>query len=84
MPAVNSTKRVGAGASVLRCAPGLARLLTDELRFQRLVGKADRPLVLRQRNHDLLFLQKLARSPAGAELRLAKCIELGLCPLQAA
>ena len=64
---------------MLRCAPGLARLLTDELRFERLIGKADRPLVLRQRNHDLLFLQKLAHSPAGAELRLAE--EVHRCPV---
>jgi hypothetical protein len=72
MPAVNSTKFGQGNAWVLRSAPGLARLLTDELRFERLIGKADRPLVLRQRNHDLLFLQKLAHPPAAGELRLAE------------
>jgi hypothetical protein len=66
---------------VLRCAPGLARLLQDELRFARLIAKADRPLVLRQRNHDLVFLPRLARPPRAGALRLAeevhRCLAYG-------
>jgi predicted RNA methylase len=67
------------GAWVLRCAPGLARLLQDELRFRRLIGKAERATVLRQRNHDLLFLPRLARVLGAGELRLAE--EVHRCPV---
>jgi len=57
----------------------LARLLQDEMRFGRLIGKTDRPTVLRQRNHDLVFLPRLAREPRGGDLRLAE--EVHRCPV---
>ena len=66
---------------VLRCAPGLAKLLVQELRFRKAAGKDDRIAVLHQRNHDLLFLKSVPRSAALAGLRIAeehyRCLAYG-------
>jgi predicted RNA methylase len=79
MPPAESRSRPSPGAWVLRCAPGLARLLQDELRFARLIGKGERPVVLRQRNHDLLFLPRLARALRPDDLGIAE--EVHRCPV---
>lgn len=57
---------------ILRCPPGLARVLHAELRFDKLVHHGDRADVLWQRNHDLLFLPHLRRPPGDGELRIAE------------
>jgi hypothetical protein len=50
-------------AWVARCAPGLASLLTAELRYQNLIHRGQRVDILRQRNHDLVFLGHLGHRP---------------------
>ena len=57
---------------ILRTAPGLARLLMDELRADRLIGRQDRVTALRQRNHDLLFVPRLRQAPRPDQFRLAE------------
>lgn len=57
---------------VLRCAPGLARVLQAELRFDKLLRHGDRADALWQRNHDLLFLPRLQRAPKPDDLRIAE------------
>jgi predicted RNA methylase len=59
-------------AWVVRSAPGLGRTLLAELRHDRLLGQDDRADLLWQRNHDLLFAPRLARTPAPHELRIAE------------
>ncbi len=66
---------------VLRCAPGLARLLGHELRFRKATGKGDRLDVVRQRNHDLLFIKSPRQARALPGLRIAeethRCLAYG-------
>jgi hypothetical protein len=50
-----------AQAWLLRCAPGLGRLLVKEMQFRRLVARGAKVLTLRQRNHDLLFLPHIPK-----------------------
>jgi predicted RNA methylase len=57
---------------VFRCAPGLAPVLTSEMRFAGLIGHAGRPTVRRQRNHDLIFLPRCRRRPGPSDLRIAE------------
>jgi len=70
---------VPAPAWLVRCAPGLSRLLQAELRHRKLLHSGDRVDALWQRNHDLLFLPRLARNPAPGELRLAE--DVARCPV---
>jgi SAM-dependent methyltransferase len=56
----------------VRCARGLFRVTVDELRFRKLLPPGAEPLVLRQRNHDLLFVQKALRIPTCSALRTAE------------
>jgi SAM-dependent methyltransferase len=58
------------GPWVIRCAPGLARVALAELRFRRVIAREARPAILRQRNHDLIFLQRDAGIPPGPLLRI--------------
>ena len=68
---VRSYRNVGdAGPWVLRCAPGLARVLSAELRFRRVLARDARPTVLRQRNHDLLFIGRAGGTAPQATLRI--------------
>ncbi len=46
------------GPLVIRCAPGLSPVTISEMKFRRLIHRNDRPLVVKQRNHDLIFLTK--------------------------
>ncbi len=57
---------------VVRSAPGLGRTLIAELRHDKLLGQNDRADLLWQRNHDLLFAPRLARTPRAHELRIAE------------
>lgn len=62
----------GETAWLLRCAPGLARVLELELRYDKLLPPGTRVDVSWQRGHDLLFLPRLAHAPKLAELRIAE------------
>jgi hypothetical protein len=64
---------------VLRCAPGLARVVAAELRFRRVLARGAAPAILRQRNHDLLFLGRAAEGPPGSTLRVPE--EVHYCPV---
>ena len=68
-----------APAWLLRCAPGLSRLLRGELRHRKLLRADDRVDTLWQRNHDLMFLPRLAQAPAAGDLRLAE--DVARCPM---
>lgn len=58
------------GPWVVRCAPGLARVAVSELRFRRALPRRAAPAILRQRNHDLLFIQRAGDRPPGPLLRV--------------
>jgi predicted RNA methylase len=57
---------------VVRSAPGLGRTLIAELRHDKLLGQNDRADLLWQRNHDLMFAPRLARTPQAHDLRIAE------------
>jgi hypothetical protein len=69
----------GAPGWLLRCAPGLAKTLITELRFNGLVDRRTRPTILWQRNHDLVFLPRLRKEPRPTDLRIAE--EIHRCPI---
>jgi hypothetical protein len=71
--------RAGAPAWLLRCAPGLAKHLIAELRFNGLVDRRAKPTILWQRNHDLVFLPRLRQEPRPTDLRIAE--EIHRCPV---
>jgi SAM-dependent methyltransferase len=64
---------------LLRCAPGLAKHLITELRFDGLVDRRTKPTILWQRNHDLVFLPRLQKEPRPTDLRIAE--EIHRCPI---
>ncbi len=64
---------------VVRCAPGLARVATTELRFRKILARGVEPTVLRQRNHDLLFIARAGDTPPDLTLRIPE--EIHYCPL---
>jgi len=64
---------------LLRCAPGLAKTLVTELRFNTLIDRRTKPTLLWQRNHDLVFLPRLQREPKPGDLRIAE--EVHRCPV---
>jgi SAM-dependent methyltransferase len=68
-----------APAWLLRCAPGLAKTLVTELRFNALIDRRTKPTLLWQRNHDLVFLPRLQREPQPTHLRIAE--EIHRCPV---
>lgn len=55
---------------MIRTAPGLARVAVAELRFRRAISRDTAPAILRQRNHDLIFIQRSGDNPPGATLRI--------------
>jgi SAM-dependent methyltransferase len=69
----------GAPGWLLRCAPGLAKHLITELRFNGLVDRRTKPTILWQRNHDLVFLPRLQKEPRPTDLRIAE--EIHRCPI---
>jgi hypothetical protein len=69
----------GAPSWLLRCAPGLAKHLITELRFNGLVDRRTKPTILWQRNHDLVFLPRLQKEPKATDLRIAE--EIHRCPV---
>lgn len=68
-----------APAWVVRCAPGLSKLLVTEMRFNGLIDRATRPTIKWQRNHDLVFLPRLRKEPRPTDLRIAE--EIHRCPV---
>lgn len=64
---------------LIRCAPGLARVATIELRFRKILARGVEPIVLRQRNHDLLFLSRAGEQPPDLTLRIPE--EIHYSPL---
>jgi hypothetical protein len=50
----------------------LFRVVVDELQYRKIVPPGSEPLVLRQRNHDLLFLQRASRIPKCSAIRTAE------------
>lgn len=46
------------GPTVIRSAPGLSPITVSELKFRGLIHRKNKPLTIRQRNHDLIFLPK--------------------------
>ena len=65
------TRATDPRALVVRCAPGLARVLQLEMRFRKLLPRGARPLVLHQRNHDLIFAKQAGAADALQSLRVA-------------
>jgi tRNA G10 N-methylase Trm11 len=57
---------------LLRCAPGLARTLQHEMKFRKLMERGARPLVVHQRNHDLVFLKNVVSAKELYAMRLAE------------
>jgi SAM-dependent methyltransferase len=74
-----SKPHAAAPAWLLRCAPGLAKTLVTELRFNALIDRRTKPTLLWQRNHDLVFLPRLEREPQPSDLRIAE--EIHRCPV---
>ncbi|HEU5329729.1 MAG TPA: methyltransferase domain-containing protein [Thermomicrobiales bacterium] len=64
---------------LVRCAPGLARVALAELRFRKVIPRTAGATILRQRNHDLIFLGHVAEQLPGGLLRIPE--ELHVCPL---
>jgi predicted RNA methylase len=60
------------GPWLVRCARGLFRVTADELHFRRILPPGVEPLALRQRNHDLLFVQQATHPPTCRALRTAE------------
>jgi hypothetical protein len=78
-PHANKPASSAAPAWLLRCAPGLAKTLVTELRFNTLIDRRTKPTLLWQRNHDLVFLPRLQREPQPSDLRIAE--EIHRCPV---
>ncbi len=76
---VEKPSRSAAPGWLLRCAPGLAKTLVTELRFNTLIDRRTKPTLLWQRNHDLVFLPRLQREPQPGDLRIAE--EIHRCPV---
>jgi predicted RNA methylase len=71
--------RLSAHPLLLRCAPGLARVLQHEMKFRKLMERGARPEVLHQRNHDLVFLKNVVSAKQLNEMRVAE--DAGECLL---
>jgi predicted RNA methylase len=67
------------GPWIVRCVPGLGRTATAELRFRRVISREDNPALLRQRNHDLIFMQRSRDTPPNPILRIPE--EIHYCIL---
>ena len=78
-PSAGKPTSSSAPAWLIRCAPGLAKTLVTELRFNALIDRRTKPTLLWQRNHDLVFLPRLQREPQPGDLRIAE--EIHRCPV---
>lgn len=58
------------GPWVIRCAPGLARLAIAEMKFRRIAAADSKALLLKQRNHDLIFMPRAQATSRWDSLRL--------------
>lgn len=63
----------------LRCAPGLGKVLSNELRYRNITKK--KPTILMERNHDLIFLNEVTSREAFPLLRTSeqvfRCVAYG-------
>lgn len=57
---------------ILRSAPGLSRVLQHEMKFRKVMERGARPLELRQRNHDMVFLKNVVSAAGLREMRVAE------------
>ncbi len=57
---------------ILRSAPGLSRVLQHEMKFRKIMERGARPLELRQRNHDLVFLKNVVSAKGLQDMRVAE------------
>lgn len=57
---------------LVQCPVGLAPMLEKELIFAGALQRADKPLVRRQRNHDLIFLNRARKTEGMASLRISQ------------
>lgn len=62
---------------VLRCAPGLARVLQHEMKFRKLMERGARPQEVLQRNHDIVFLKNVVSLENLRKMRVAE--DAGAC-----
>lgn len=62
-------------ATIIRCAPGLAKLAIKELQFRKILHKSARSTVLHQRNHDLIFFKSYGNSKKFSVLRIPEEID---------
>ncbi|MDQ2730945.1 MAG: hypothetical protein M3Y56_04745, partial [Armatimonadota bacterium] len=69
------------GAWVVRCPPGLGRTAVSEMVYRRVLSRDEKPVMLRQRNHDLVFVQAPLSGAPWGQLRIAEevyaCIVFG-------
>lgn len=76
------------GAWVVRCPPGLGRTAVSEMVYRRAISRGEKPVFLRQRNHDLVFVQAPLPGAPWGQLRIAEevyaCIVFGRYKVSAA
>ncbi|HYD17026.1 MAG TPA: methyltransferase domain-containing protein [Patescibacteria group bacterium] len=71
--AARPTAKNSAGLPVLlRCAPGLSRMMQHEMRFRKLMERGARPTEVYQRNHDIVFLKNVMNRENIAQMRIAE------------
>jgi predicted RNA methylase len=69
-----SDQPVAARAFLLQSPPGLANVLKKEMVFAGLIDRKQELFIKRQRNHDLLFANRLKSSEGFARLRIAEAV----------
>lgn len=62
---------------LLRCAPGLARVLQHEMKFRKLMERGARPQEVFQRSHDIVFLKNIVSTEGLRQMRVAE--DAGFC-----
>lgn len=62
---------------LLRCAPGLARVLQHEMKFRKIMERGARPQEVFQRNHDIVFLKNIVSTEGLRQMRVAE--DAGFC-----
>ena len=72
-------KHGAAQAWLLQCPPGLGVILKKEMIYNGLLQRNERVFLQKQRNHDLLFFNRLQNTEKIQELRVAEVILK--CPL---
>ena len=57
---------------ILRCAPGLAKVLQHEMKFRKVMERGARPMEIYQRNHDIVFLKNVVSLQGLQDMRLSE------------